>query len=126
MYRRRRCKLASSHASHYMPDRIQNDRNRMKPFPRSTQKDRGTRLPSDNDLADRGQRRRAFWANQFLDHAILRHVWSNFDQIAPGVYRSNQPGHWRLKRYAKMGIHTNSIPARLIREMGLPFRARKP
>jgi len=78
----------------------------MKPFPRSTQKDRGTRLPSDNDLADRGQRRRAFWANQFLDHAILRHVWSNFDQIAPGVYRSNQPGHWRLKRYAKMGIHT--------------------
>ncbi|MDX5402882.1 MAG: tyrosine-protein phosphatase [Rhodobacterales bacterium] len=64
------------------------------------------RLPSEGDLSDPAERRRAFWAYQFMDHAILRHLWSNFDQIAPGVYRSNQPGHWRLKRYRAMGIRT--------------------
>lgn len=78
----------------------------MNPLSRLWQRDRPARLPSEGDLSDPGQRRRAFWAYQFMDHAILRHVWSNFDQIAPGVYRSNQPGHWRLKRYRAMGIRT--------------------
>jgi protein tyrosine/serine phosphatase len=78
----------------------------MNPFSRFKQKDAASGLPSQDDLSDPGQRRRAFWQYQFLDHAILRHVWSNFDQIAPGVYRSNQPGHWRLKRYRDMGIRT--------------------
>ncbi|MDD9708214.1 MAG: tyrosine-protein phosphatase [Paracoccaceae bacterium] len=78
----------------------------MNPLSRLLQRDRPARLPSEGDLSDPGQRRRAFWAYQFMDHAILRHVWSNFDQIAPGVYRSNQPGHWRLKRYRAMGIKT--------------------
>ena len=78
----------------------------MNPLSRLLQRDRPARLPSEGDLSAPGQRRRAFWAYQFMDHAILRHVWSNFDQIAPGVYRSNQPGHWRLKRYRAMGIKT--------------------
>lgn len=78
----------------------------MNPLSRLMQRDRPARLPSEGDLSDPAQRRRAFWAYQFMDHAILRHVWSNFDQIAPGVYRSNQPGHWRLKRYRAMGIKT--------------------
>jgi protein tyrosine/serine phosphatase len=62
--------------------------------------------PSEGDLTDPGQRRRAFWAYQLMDHAILRHLWTNFDQIAPGVYRSNQPSHARLVRYRRMGIRT--------------------
>ena len=78
----------------------------MNPLSRLWQRDRPARLPSEGDLSDPAERRRAFWAYQFMDHAILRHVWSNFDQIAPGVYRSNQPGHWRLKRYRAMGIKT--------------------
>ena len=78
----------------------------MNPFSRFKPKDASSGLPSQDDLSDPGQRRRAFWQNQFLDHAILRHLWSNFDQIAPGVYRSNQPGHRRLKRYRDMGIKT--------------------
>lgn len=78
----------------------------MNPLSRLMHKDRPARLPSAGDLSDPGQRRRAFWAYQLMDHAILRHVWSNFDEIAPGVYRSNQPGHWRLKRYRRMGIRT--------------------
>jgi hypothetical protein len=34
------------------------------------------------------------------------HNGTNFDQIAPGVYRSNQPSHRRLARYRAMGIRT--------------------
>lgn len=41
-----------------------------------------------------------------FDHAFLRVFWTNFWQIAPGVYRSNQPTHARFKRYADMGIKT--------------------
>lgn len=43
---------------------------------------------------------------ELFDHALLRHLWTNLDQIAPGVYRSNQPGPARVARYARMGIKT--------------------
>lgn len=43
---------------------------------------------------------------QVFDHAFLRMFWTNFYEIAPGVYRSNQPSHRRLKRYRDMGITT--------------------
>ncbi|SMY08966.1 hypothetical protein LOM8899_03126 [Flavimaricola marinus] len=42
----------------------------------------------------------------FSDHAILRYWWTNFDEIAPGVYRSNHPSYNRLKKYKAMGIKT--------------------
>lgn len=41
-----------------------------------------------------------------FDHAFLRLFWHNFWQIAPGVWRSNQPTHARFEKYAKMGIKT--------------------
>lgn len=41
-----------------------------------------------------------------VDHAFLRVFWTNFWQVAPGVYRSNQPTHARFARYAAMGIKT--------------------
>ena len=41
-----------------------------------------------------------------FDHAWLRSVWTNFWQIAPGVWRSNQPTHGRFRKYAAMGIRT--------------------
>lgn len=41
-----------------------------------------------------------------FDHAFLRTVWSNFFEIAPGVYRSNQPTHARFRRYRDMGVRT--------------------
>lgn len=43
---------------------------------------------------------------KWVDHAILRYKWTNFDQVAPGVYRSNHPGHDRLKAFADMGGKT--------------------
>lgn len=42
----------------------------------------------------------------FKDHAILRYWWTNLDEIAPGVYRSNHPPYSRLSRYKAMGIKT--------------------
>jgi len=44
--------------------------------------------------------RRMFW----LDHGLLRSFWTNFGEVAPGVYRSNHPPHDRLKSYRDMGI----------------------
>ena len=47
----------------------------------------------------------AEWRRYLLgDHAILRYAWHNFDEIAPGVYRSNQPTHGRLRAYRDIGI----------------------
>ena len=40
----------------------------------------------------------------FLDHAVLRMLWHNFSEVAPGVYRSNHPSNRRLERYAARGI----------------------
>lgn len=57
-----------------------------------------------NDLASPRGRRRAWWAVQLLDHAFLRRFWHNFYEVAPGVYRSNQPSPERLKTYKSMGI----------------------
>ncbi|SFE65515.1 tyrosine-protein phosphatase [Roseivivax sediminis] len=49
----------------------------------------------------------AAWLHYHLfDHAFLRSFWHNFHEIAPGVYRSNQPTHRRFRTYAKMGIRT--------------------
>lgn len=41
-----------------------------------------------------------------VDHAILRILWTNLHEIAPGVWRSNQPGPGRLRDYARRGIRT--------------------
>ena len=43
---------------------------------------------------------------ELFDHALLRHLWTNQAQIAPGVFRSNQPGPARVARYARDGIKT--------------------
>lgn len=43
---------------------------------------------------------------QFVDHGVLRHLWQNTEQIAPGVWRSNQPDPRRLARWKAMGIRT--------------------
>lgn len=50
-----------------------------------------------------------FWAwvhFHLFDHAILRGLWTNFDEIAPGIYRSNHPTRRRFRKYKRMGIKT--------------------
>lgn len=56
------------------------------------------------DLSTPENRRRAHIYNLWFDHAILRKVWTNFFEIAPGVYRSNQPTHERFVKLKEMGI----------------------
>lgn len=41
-----------------------------------------------------------------FDHAFLRIFWSNTGQVAPGVFRSNQPDRRRLRRLAREGVKT--------------------
>ena len=59
-----------------------------------------------NDISTPGNRRMALWHFHLFDHAFLRDIWTNLYEIAPGVWRSNQPSPARVKRYAQMGITT--------------------
>jgi len=58
------------------------------------------------DLATKAGRRRAWWHFQLADHGFLRSLWSNRSEIAPGVYRSNQPDPKRIAKLAEEGIRT--------------------
>ena len=51
-------------------------------------------------------RKRAMRHFLWVDHAILRYKWTNFDEIAKGVYRSNHPGHERLEAFKSLGGNT--------------------
>lgn len=71
---------------------------------------------------DAATTRRARIYMRWFDHEILRHVWTNQAEIAPGVYRSNQPTLARLERLRAAGIKTvlclrgdNTLPYAAIR-----------
>lgn len=68
--------------------------------------ERSLRRRYGRDISTPQARRRAWWHFQLLDHAILRIVWWNLAEIAPGVWRSNQPSPKRLARYKRMGIRS--------------------
>ena len=59
-----------------------------------------------HDIVDPDERRRSLFYNDYVDHGILRYRWHNFEEIAPGIYRSNHPNHDRFERYKAMGITT--------------------
>ncbi|WP_138468001.1 tyrosine-protein phosphatase [Poseidonocella sp. HB161398] len=52
------------------------------------------------------ERRQAMMHFHLIDHGILRVLWWNMEEIAPGIWRSNQPSPRRVARYAQMGIRT--------------------
>nr|WP_099913841.1 tyrosine-protein phosphatase [Puniceibacterium antarcticum] len=58
------------------------------------------------DITDPVARRWSVLHYNVFDHAFLRKFWTNFFEIAPGVYRSNQPTHARFVKYARLGIRT--------------------
>lgn len=68
--------------------------------------EKGLRRRYGRDISTPEARRRAWWHFQLLDHAFLRAWWWNIYQIAPDVWRSNQPSPGRLKRYQEKGIKT--------------------
>lgn len=76
----------------------------MNPVKKIKALEKGKHLPVPLDLDDPEHRRKAMTHYNWFDHAILRRRWTNFFEIAPGVYRSNQPTHERFETYAAMGI----------------------
>lgn len=68
--------------------------------------ERRLRRSFGNDISTPWTRFTSWWHFQLFDHAFLRALWTNFDQVAPGVYRSNHPSPARLRRYKRMGIET--------------------
>ncbi len=59
-----------------------------------------------DDISTPALRRQAVWHFHLFDHAWLRKLWTNFDEVAPGVYRSNQPDPARLAKMRDLGIRT--------------------
>ena len=68
--------------------------------------ERRLRQSFGRDMVTRRGRMVAWTHFLLMDHHLLRLPWTNLYQIAPGIWRSNQPGPGRLKRYRDMGIRT--------------------
>lgn len=68
--------------------------------------ERSVRHSFGRDISTPRERRLSKLHYHLFDHAFLRTFWTNFDEIAPQVYRSNQPTHRRFQKYRKMGIRT--------------------
>lgn len=68
--------------------------------------ERGLHARWGRDISTPKARRESWWHYQLLDHGILRHLWTNWDEVAPGVFRSNQPDAKRLARAKRRGIKT--------------------
>lgn len=58
------------------------------------------------DLTSDDNRRRARNYMLWFDHEVFRLLWSNMEQITPGVWRSNQPTAARFDRIRAAGIRT--------------------
>ena len=50
--------------------------------------------------------RRAQIYTRWYDHEIIRQLWTNQVEIAPGVFRSNHPPAKRLERLAAQGLNS--------------------
>lgn len=67
---------------------------------------RRKRAEISGDLSLPGNRALAENYARWHDHGILRVLWHNLDQIAPGVYRSNHPTPRRFAQVRALGITT--------------------
>ncbi|MCA0922001.1 tyrosine-protein phosphatase [Pseudooceanicola nanhaiensis] len=78
----------------------------MNPFARLQRWEKELRRSYNTDLSTPENRRKAEIYNLWFDHAVLRCVWTNFFEIAPGVWRSNHPTRKRFEKMKAMGIRT--------------------
>ncbi|MEO8244226.1 MAG: tyrosine-protein phosphatase [bacterium] len=59
------------------------------------------------DISTPEARRAAGWHYTLMDHGFLRVWWHNLHQVAPGVFRSNQPSGPQLTEWhRKLGLKT--------------------
>ncbi|MEJ6397459.1 tyrosine-protein phosphatase [Yoonia sp. 208BN28-4] len=73
-------------------------------YNRFKQWERDYRHSFGNDISTPAERARSWRHYLWVDHGILRYWWRNFEEIAPGVYRSNHPHHARFEAYRDIGI----------------------
>lgn len=64
----------------------------------------GRRARRELDLRDPRDRRRAGLHLHLVDHGLLRHHWTNMDEVAPGAWRMNHPTEARLRDLKARGI----------------------
>ena len=69
-----------------------------------SEKERKLRRSFSRDITDPVGRKMSHRHVRWLDHGLLRTYWHNFEQFAPGAYRSNQPDHRRFEDYAAQGV----------------------
>ena len=62
------------------------------------------RGPRPITAADDRDPRRDWWHYHVIDHGVLRYLWTNDAQVAPGVFRSNHPHDSRLRTYRDAGV----------------------
>lgn len=81
-------------------------------------------LPS-NSLTTPYRRARAYADMLFVDHGVFRILWTARHEVAPGVYRSNQPMPFQIAREARRGVKTivNLRGARLCGSYALEAQA---
>lgn len=79
---------------------------RMTPIARLKAWERELRPQKLSAFDNAQDRARARQYEMWLDHGFLRRIWSNFYQVAPGVFRSNQPDRRRLEAMKARGINT--------------------
>ncbi|NRB00474.1 MAG: tyrosine-protein phosphatase [Rhodobacteraceae bacterium] len=58
------------------------------------------------DISTPSKRALAVLHSNLVDHAFVRVLWTNTREIAPGVWRSNQPSPRRLRKLAGQGLRT--------------------
>ena len=63
-------------------------------------------VEQSSDLSQPSARAAAWSYLMIYDHGVIRSVWRNFFEVAPGVYRANQPSPKRLEEYAQLGVKT--------------------
>ena len=62
------------------------------------------RAKYNTDFSTPENAKRARFFMRWLDHEILRHWWTNFEEFAPGAFRSNHPTEARFRAYQARGI----------------------
>ncbi len=75
-------------------------------FDRLHRLERRAKAAFGKDISTPRGRRAAKWHYYLSDVGFLRVFWTNLDQIAPDVWRSNQPDPRRLRRMQAMGVRT--------------------
>jgi len=68
--------------------------------------ERSKRAQYNTDFSTPENAKRARFFIRWLDHEVLRHWWKNFEEFAPGAYRSNHPTEKRFRQIADMGVKT--------------------